>query len=76
MSAERDELRQLIEELPDEQVLTVLADVRRHLAPAPRGSWPPAWLGAGEGERSDIGRNHEDLGPACSARPERSSDPG
>ncbi len=61
MSAERDELRQLIEELPDEQVPGVLADVRRHLASAPTGVWPPAWFGAGVGERSDIGRHHEEL---------------
>jgi len=61
MSAGRDELRKLIEELPDEQVLAVLAGVRRHLTPAPAAAWPPAWFGAGVGERSDIGRNHEDL---------------
>jgi hypothetical protein len=30
----RDELRELVERLPDEQVRAVLADVRRHVAAA------------------------------------------
>lgn len=61
MSAERDELRELIEELPDEQLPAVLAEVRRHLTLASQGPWPPAWFGAITTGRSDIGRNHEDL---------------
>ena len=47
MSAERDELRRLVEELPEEQVLAVIDEVRRRLPPADHdGSWPPAWFGA------------------------------
>jgi hypothetical protein len=61
MSADRDELRELIDELPDEQVPAVLADVRRHLRPVPAGQWPPAWVGAVTAGRSDVGRNHDDL---------------
>jgi hypothetical protein len=61
VSAERDELRRLIEELPDEQIHGVLADVRRHVAPRAATSWPPPWVGAIVAGRSDIGRNHDDL---------------
>jgi hypothetical protein len=61
MSAERDELRDLIEELPDAQVAAVLADVRRHLTPTSVGQWPPAWVGAIVAGRTDVGRNHNDL---------------
>lgn len=44
MTAARDELRRLLEELPDEQVQTVLAEVRC-LAEEPREvAWPPPWF--------------------------------
>jgi hypothetical protein len=61
MSAEREELRQLVEELPDEQVHAVLAEARRRSRPLPTGAWPPAWFGSITSDRSDLGRNHEDL---------------
>jgi hypothetical protein len=61
MSAEREELRRLVEELPDEQVAAVLAEARRQAQPRPVGSWPPAWFGAVTAGRADLGRNHEDL---------------
>jgi hypothetical protein len=59
--SERDELRRLVEELPDEQVQAALADVRRRLMPVPRGSWPPAWFGSFSDERTDLGARHDDL---------------
>jgi hypothetical protein len=61
MSFERDELRELIEELPDDQVPGALADIRRLLSPRPVGEWPPTWVGAIVAGRSDVARNHEDL---------------
>lgn len=36
MSAERDELKRLVEELPDERVSAVLAEARRQSRPKPR----------------------------------------
>ncbi len=61
MSAEREELRQLVEELPDEQISAVLAEARRRARPQPAGSWPPAWFGSITSQRTDLGRNHEHL---------------
>ncbi|MHA6620567.1 hypothetical protein [Pseudonocardia sp. DLS-67] len=61
MSAERDELKQLVEQLPDERVPAVLAEVRRQIELRPAGQWPPAWFGSFESGRSDLGRNHGDL---------------
>jgi hypothetical protein len=61
MSAEREELLRLVEELPDEQVPAVLAEARRQLAPRSIPAWPPAWFGAIEADRTDIARNHDDL---------------
>lgn len=40
MIAERDELRELVERLPDGQVPAVLAEARRHLNPASERPWP------------------------------------
>lgn len=61
MSAERDELRELVEQLPDEEVPTVLADVRRHLQSAGQRSWPPAFFGAGRAGRRDVAARSEEL---------------
>lgn len=61
MSAEREELRRLVDELPDEQVPAVLAEARRQFAPRGVPSWPPAWFGAIEADRTDIARKHDDL---------------
>lgn len=61
MSAARDELRELVEQLPDEEVPVVLAEVRRHVAPAPRRPWPPAFFGAGQAARSDVAARSEEI---------------
>jgi uncharacterized protein len=62
MSGDRDELRRLVEELPDERLSAVLAEARRQVHPQRSpGTWPPSWFGAIEGDRTDLGRNHEDL---------------
>ena len=62
MSADRDELRRLVEELPDEQVPAVLAEVRQHTLFSSDRPWPPAWFGSVEGtERSVASRVDEFL---------------
>jgi hypothetical protein len=61
VSAERDELKRLVEDLPDERVPAVLAEVRRQSRPHPIAAWPPAWFGSFASGRTDLGSNHEDL---------------
>jgi hypothetical protein len=61
VSAERDELRRLVEELPDDQVPSALADVRRRAIQRPTGSWPPAWFGAGVARRTDTAANVDEI---------------
>jgi hypothetical protein len=61
---ERDELRRLVEELPDEQLPAALAALRERLAvvtPAHDARWPPAFFNSITADRDDTGRNHEDL---------------
>ena len=61
VSAERDELRRLIEQLPDDRVQAVLAEARRQGGSVPAGEWPPSWFGSFASGRSDLGSNHDDL---------------
>jgi hypothetical protein len=60
MSAQREELLRLVEELPEEEVPAVLDDVRRHLRAIQDKPWPPRWFGAGESQTTDADRS-EDL---------------
>lgn len=57
MTADRHELHELVDALPDDQVARVLADVRRRV-PAPTGDrpWPPAFFGMGvdKDDRTDL----------------------
>ena len=61
VSAERDELRELVERLPEEQVSTVLFEARRHLLAAPSRPWPPAFFGAGRAGRGDVAERSDEL---------------
>jgi hypothetical protein len=61
MSAQREELLWLVEELPEEEVPAVLDDVRRRLRAARGRPWPPAWFGAGEGSANNVAARSEDL---------------
>jgi hypothetical protein len=61
VSAERDELRELVERLPEEHVTAVLSEVRRHLAGVPSPPWPPAFFGAGRAGRGDVAERSEEL---------------
>ena len=61
MSAQREELLRLVEELPEEEVPAVLDDVRRHLRVVKERSWPPAWFGAGTGRTTGVAARSEEL---------------
>ncbi|HUY49853.1 MAG TPA: hypothetical protein VMV92_29760 [Streptosporangiaceae bacterium] len=61
MSAQREELLRLVEQLPDDEVPTVLNDVRRHLREGRDRPWPPAWFGAGESRTTDVAARSEEL---------------
>lgn len=61
VSAERDELKRLVDEIPEDQVPQVLEDVRRHLRVVAPRTWPPAWFGSAEGDGTPYGANSEDL---------------
>jgi hypothetical protein len=61
VSAERDELRELVERLPEEQVPVALSEVRRRLAQTRKRTWPPAFFGAGRAGRSDVAERAEEL---------------
>lgn len=54
MSTSREELHDLIDGLPDDQVAVVLADVKRRAAPRQRRTTePPAWFGMIENGPTD-----------------------
>jgi hypothetical protein len=61
MSAERDELRRLVDELPEREIPAVLAEVRRraHVESAPE--WPPAFFASFSSGRPDLGADHDDM---------------
>lgn len=61
MSAERDELLRLVQELPDDQVSAALAEVRRHLRPLQNRPWSPAWFGAAPGDGTAVGAGADEL---------------
>jgi len=62
MSNPRDELRELVEHLPDEQVPAVLSELRARLAAAPPGgAWPPAWFAIAEGSATDVSERVEEI---------------
>ncbi len=61
MSAARDELRELVEQLPDDEVPAVLAEIRRHVVPVATRPWPPAFFAAGEASRSDVAEWAEEI---------------
>jgi hypothetical protein len=61
VSAERDELRRLVEELPDAEVPAAVAELRLRVAPQADRPWPPPWFGAATGSRSDTAVRSEEL---------------
>jgi hypothetical protein len=61
MSAARDELRRLIEQLPEEQVPAVLAEVQRLAGAGQAREWPPPWFGAVTSVRTDTSARVDEL---------------
>jgi len=59
MSAERDELHRLVEQLPDEDLPDVLTELRQHVSPSSTRPWPPAFFGAGRASRPDVAERSE-----------------
>ncbi len=64
MTVDGHALHDLVDELPDDQVAIVLADVRRHL-PLTKGerTWPPRFFGIGESNdgRTDNARRADEI---------------
>lgn len=61
MSAERDELRRLVEDLPEAEVPAAVAELRLRAAPPTDRQWPTSWFGAATGARTDTASRSEDL---------------
>lgn len=61
MTAARDELRRLVEQLSDEQIPTALAEVQRLAASTEAAPWPPPWFGAITSKRSDTSERVDEL---------------
>jgi hypothetical protein len=61
VSAERDELIRLVQDLPEDQVAEVLADVRRHLRPVGDRTWPPALFASAPGDGKTIADEADEL---------------
>lgn len=47
MTVDRVELHQLVDELPDDQVSSLLVEARRRANKRRQGTWPPAFFGFG-----------------------------
>jgi hypothetical protein len=60
MSAQREELQHLVDELSDEEVPTALALLRAR-ARRPGGNWPPRWFGAGQAREPDISERVDEI---------------
>jgi len=64
MTVDRHELHELVDELPEDQVALVIADVRSRLPLAKEErTWPPAFFGMGVAKdgRTDISRNVDEV---------------
>jgi hypothetical protein len=64
VSGEREELRRLVDELPEDQVQAALLNLRQRSAlvsTSRQAPWPPAFFNSVTADRDDIGRNHDDI---------------
>lgn len=64
MTADRHELHELIDALPEDQLAMVLQDVRRRLpVDQDERPWPPAFFGIGESKdgRTDNARRADEI---------------
>jgi hypothetical protein len=60
MSAEREELRQPIQDLPEEEVSAAFGALWPRLRTGKNRAWPPAWFGAAQGHTSDAAARTEE----------------
>lgn len=61
VTAARDELRRLVDDLPEAQVSAALVEVQRLAAAAEPPAWPPPWFGAVKSGRPDISERVDEL---------------
>lgn len=61
MTAARDELLRLVEQLPEDQVSAALIEVQRLASADERSPWPPAWFGAITAGRTDTSERVDEL---------------
>jgi hypothetical protein len=62
MSTSRDQLHELVDQLPEEQVLAAVSQLRARLVSVPpAGSWPPTWIGVAQGSSQDLSERFEDV---------------
>ena len=61
VTAARDELRRLVEALPEEQVPAALVDMRRLAERGAASAWPPPWFGAVTSGRLDTSVRVDEL---------------
>jgi hypothetical protein len=61
VSAEREELLRLVQDLPEDQVPRALADVRRHLRSVQNRPWPPAFFASAPGDGTRIADQADEL---------------
>jgi hypothetical protein len=61
MSADRDELRRLVEEIPEEEVPAALADIRLHLRSVSDRPWPPAFFGSVTSKTPDVASRVDEI---------------
>jgi hypothetical protein len=60
MSA-REELRRLVDELPEDRVSVALVEVQRLAGASDAPVWPPPWFGAVSSERTDTSDRVDEL---------------
>jgi hypothetical protein len=62
MTAERHELHELVDELPEDQVAAAVADVRRRLPRSEGKAWAPEFFGIVDGADlpADLATNTDD----------------
>ena len=61
MTAARDELHRLVEQLPEDQVPAALIEVQRLASATDKSPWPPAWFGAITAGRADTSEHVDEL---------------
>jgi len=69
MTALRDELRHLVDDLPEDQVPAALALVRQLTPAESADQWPPAWFGSIRAGRDDTSERVDDILRAEYGRP-------